>query len=60
MMRDHLKEVFNERLFDSNDKNYKLSTISPFNIKRILRVCLDIHGENESKELLNELEITLI
>ena len=41
MMRDHLKVVFNERLVDSNEKNFKLSTISPFNIRRILRVYLD-------------------
>ena len=41
MMRDHLKEVFKERLFDNSEKNFKLSTISPFNIRRILRVYLD-------------------
>ena len=27
-MRDHLKEVFKERLFDNSEKNFKLSTIS--------------------------------
>ena len=41
MMRDHLKEVFKERLFDNSEKNFKLSTINPFNIRRILRVYLD-------------------
>ena len=41
MMRDHLKEVFKERLFDNSEKNFKLSTISLFSIRRILRVYLD-------------------
>ena len=41
MMRDHLKNVFKEKLADSNEKNFKLSTISQFNIRRILRVYLD-------------------
>ena len=41
MMRDHLKNVFKEKLADSNEKNFKLSTIGQFNIRRILRVYLD-------------------
>ena len=40
-MRDHLKETFKERIFSNNEKNFKLSTISPFNIRRILRTYLD-------------------
>ena len=40
-MRDHLKEVFKERLATNTEKNFKLSTISPFNVRRILRVHLD-------------------
>ena len=40
-MRDHLKEAFKERFFNNNEKNFKLSTISPFNIRRILRTYLD-------------------
>ena len=41
MMRDHLKEVFKERLAAKTEKNFKLSTISPFNVRRILRAHLD-------------------
>ena len=41
MMRDHLKEVFKERIDDNRESNFKLSTISPFNIRRILRVYMD-------------------
>ena len=41
MMRDHLKEVLKEKSIDSSEGNFKLSTISLFNVRRILRVYLD-------------------
>ena len=36
-----LLENFNERLVSRSEKNFKLSTINTFNIRRILRVYLD-------------------
>ena len=33
-MRDHLKEVFKERIDIKNKNNFLFSTISPFNINK--------------------------
>ena len=41
MMRDHLLNVFKKRINDQSEENFKLSTLNPFNIRRILRVYLD-------------------
>ena len=41
MMRSHLLEVFKRRLDEGAEHNFQLSTISPFNIRRILRAHLD-------------------
>ena len=40
-MRTHLLSAFKQRLDDQSEPNFKLSTISPFNIRRILRWYLD-------------------
>ena len=40
-MRCILRKFLKERLTSKNKKNFKLSTISLFNIKRILRINLD-------------------
>ena len=41
MMRNHLLTIFKQRLADNIEKNFRISTISPFNIRRILRDHLD-------------------
>ena len=40
-MRYNLKVVFKERIDNNNEYNFKLSTISLFNIRRILRIYMD-------------------
>ena len=40
-MRDHLKEVFKASIDNNSESNFKFSTISPFNIRWILRVFMD-------------------
>ena len=41
MMRDHLLSTFKQRLDSGSEVNFKTSTLSPFNIRRILRVYMD-------------------
>ena len=41
MMRDHLLRTFKQRLDSRSEVNFKTSTLSPFNIRQILRVYMD-------------------
>ena len=41
MMRNHLLNVFNQRIDDDSERNFRLSSLSPYNVRRILRNYLD-------------------
>ena len=41
MMRNHLLNVFNQRIDDDSERNFKLSSLSPYNVRRILRNYLE-------------------
>ena len=41
MMRNYLLNVFRQRLDSNEEQNFRLSTLSPFNIRRIMREYLD-------------------
>ena len=60
MMRDHFLSTFKQRLDSGSEANFKTSTLSPFNIRRILRVYMDytwtIHGSNVNNEHLIQQE----